>query len=841
MGFGVKKLGLNWIGVLFLGWRLTAVAAAAQSAANPAADMAGVSRAGTVATGSTQSSPPGKPAGKKKAIHGSSRGKTAIRRKTAERRSGRSSTASRAAGRTARSRQIGSRGRQMHAPRPTPQSRRLHRAFLASTDLRPMAQQLMADPTPAAIAGVQSYAASHHGEAAASADLAVGHALMVNHRYPQAEDAFRQASRAGAALDDYAEYLEAQAAIAANQPQVAIPLLIGFAARHPDSIFDPLAPILLSQAYLAGSDTHGALAVLQPLAAGAEGRLVAFRLALAKAYQAGDQIQRAAELYRGIYLGDPLSLQAVDARTQMALMNTPFSAAERKQHADALFNARRYEQAEEEYRGLQGSGRDLSQSDRDALEIYIAVCDLRLGRLTRSRVERLPVTGDDSAALKIYLQSELARYDGDTGQQDALVQRLEAQYPHSRWLEEALYSGGNMFLLHQQDLQAIQDDLALVQRFPSSTYAPRAHWHAAWLSYRLRRYDDAERLMDEQIMQDPAGSETPGALYWRGRLYEEAERDPGQALNYYRRLSATYVSSYYALLARQRMDHLAAGSAGLGAQVAPAPALAYVPVVEDPELTGELPENDPHLIKARLLANAALNEYIRPEIQLSATSVQWGALAEAEIYSSFGESDRALRAMKRSDIPFFSLPVQDVPIVYWHLLLPRPFWQTLQSDAVAEGLDPYLVAALIRQESEFNPAAVSPMKAYGLMQLLPSVGRSLSRSDGQRRFTTSELLDPAVNLRLGTQDLRRSINEYGGQVEYALAAYDAGDTPVRRWIALGNYQDIAEWVESIPYSETRNYVEAILRNRALYRQIYQTPAQPAFGARSASNSPADLP
>ncbi len=688
-----------------------------------------------------------------------------------------------------------------------------------------MAQQLMMDPTPAAIAGVEHYAASHRGEAAASAELAVGHAWMVNQRYVLAEDAFRKASLDGAALQDYAEFLEAQAAVAAHRTQDAIPLLAGFAARHPDSIFDQQAPILLAKAYLTGGGAPGAIRVLQPLSAGATGRLVKFRMTLAKAYQANGQLQQAAALYRGIFLGDPLSPEAADARTQMALMNAPFSPAERKEHADALFNAGRYEQAETEYKQLQSNGAGLSQSDRDALDIYIAVCDLRLRRLTPSRVERLPVTGDDSAALKIYLESELARGDGNTAQQDALVQLLESQYPHSRWLEEALHSGGNMFLLHQQDLQAIQDDLTLLQRFPNSIYAPSAHWQAAWLSYLLHRYNDAGRLMDEQIMHYPAAPQAVAALYWRGRLYEEVEHDPGQALNYFKRLSACYVNSYYALLAKERIQRLAVAAGAQRTQAAPAPALAYVRVVDRPDLTDALPENDPHLIKARLLANAALNEYIRPEIQLSSTSAQWGTLAEAEIYASFGESDQALRAMKRSGIPFFFLPVQDVPMIYWHLLLPRPFWTTLQSDAIAEGLDPYLVAALIRQESEFNPDAVSPMKAYGLMQLLPSVGRSLARKDGERRFSTSELLNPDINLKLGTQDLRRSINEYGGQIEYALAAYDAGDTPVRRWIALGNYHDVAEWVESIPYSETRNYVEAIVRNRALYRQVYDATGQ----------------
>jgi soluble lytic murein transglycosylase len=252
----------------------------------------------------------------------------------------------------------------------------------------------------------------------------------------------------------------------------------------------------------------------------------------------------------------------------------------------------------------------------------------------------------------------------------------------------------------------------------------------------------------------------------------------------------------------------------------PAPALAAVRILDDPGLVDELPENDPHLIKARLLANAALNEYIRPEIQLSPTSGQWGALAEAQIYQSFGENTRALQAMKRSKIPFFSIPVTNVPMAYWKMVFPRPYWEQMESDAQSHGLDPYLVAALIRQESEFNPVAVSRANAYGLMQLLPSVGKSLAKQEGEKRFNTNELLNPDENLRLGTLDLRKSIDRYNGQVEYALAAYNAGDTPVHQWITRGNFKDVAEWVESIPYTETREYVQGILRNREVYRAVY---------------------
>ncbi len=425
------------------------------------------------------------------------------------------------------------------------------------------------------------------------------------------------------------------------------------------------------------------------------------------------------------------------------------------------------------------------------------------------------MTGDDSAALKMYLQSELARNEGKADVHDDLVQEMLERYPHSRWLEEALYSGGNMYLVKREQAHAIEQYTQLVERFPHSVYAPSAHWHAAWLNYRMRRYPEAARLMDEQIMNYPAGVEIPGALYWRGRMYEDVEHNLGQAINYYEALNASYVNSYYAILARGRMAVL--GNQGTSA---PAPALASVREVNDPHLTDALPENDPHLIKARLLANAGLNEYIRPEIQLSSTSASWGALAEAEIYESFGEDTRALQAMKHSGLPFFSLPVHEVPNVYWQLVFPRPYWSEIESNSRANELDPYLTASLIRQESEFNPNAVSKANAWGLMQLLPSTGKGLAKKRGDKHLTAMDLLNPSTNLALGTVDLRLSIEKYGGQVEYALAAYNAGDTPVHQWIATNDYKDIPEWVESIPYTETREYVQSILPKREMYRTVY---------------------
>jgi soluble lytic murein transglycosylase len=703
--------------------------------------------------------------------------------------------------------------------RPTAQTIRLTSAFKASEQLRPMAQQLALTRSVAAYNGVESYARAHPGEGAAAAYLALGHAYMLDHRYVDAVATFRRANASGTALDDYADYLGAQASVQGGHGADAYALLDRFAERHPDSIFNANAPVLLANAYLQQNDAQGALRVLTPLANSPQAVHADFRYALGRAYQMSGDTTHAVAVYRSMYVDLPLSVEAIEARSQMQAMNMPPSAAERKVHADQLFNAKRYAEAGEEYHAIERDSSGLSAADHEALVIYAAACDMRMKHLSRREIEKLPTTTDDSAALKLYLLAELSRSEHDEAAHDAVIAEMVQRFPASRWLEEALYSGGNMYLLKHDAKQATYHYSLLVKMFPNSTYAASAHWRAAWMNYRVHDYVEAARLMDEQIQGYPAGIEVPSALYWRGRIYEEEEHNFGKAANYYRALTASYINYYYAMLARQRLNVLK----GQTATTAPAPVLSSVPKPVVPFLTGELPENEPHLIKARLLANAALNEYIGPEIQASPTANEWGALAQAEIFTSYGETTRALQAMKHSGISFFALPLDQVPTVYWKVLFPQPYWSDLVANSKKNGLDPYLVASLIRQESEFNAGVVSHANAWGLMQLLPSVGKSMARKDGVKGYSTNSLLNPTVNLELGTTNLRLVLDRFGGQVEYALAAYNAGDVPVRQWMAAGSYKDIAEYVESIPYSETREYVQAILRNREIYRALYGTP------------------
>ena len=138
-------------------------------------------------------------------------------------------------------------------------------------------------------------------------------------------------------------------------------------------------------------------------------------------------------------------------------------------------------------------------------------------------------------------------------------------------------------------------------------------------------------------------------------------------------------------------------------------------------------------------------------------------------------------------------------------------------------LDPYLVASLIRQESEFDPEARSRSNARGLMQLLPSTARYMAKQIPDRRaraYRLAALYQPEINLIYGTYYLRKVLDQFNGTVEYALAGYNAGERRVEEWMRDANFEDPAEFVESIPITETREYVQAVLRNAALYRKLY---------------------
>jgi soluble lytic murein transglycosylase len=687
-------------------------------------------------------------------------------------------------------------------------------AFVASSELRPMAQQLANLRTPAAYAGVTAYAHSHTGEPAAAAYLALGHAYLLDKRYADAVTSLHQAREAGEALSDYVDFLAARADHESDQEAQAEALLKGFKQKYPDSIFVDEAPELEANVLLDLHDSAGAKRVLDAAASDLAAGRAGYQLASGLVAQAQNRNEDAIHIFKALLLGYPLATEAGIARARLTSLGAEDSLTsdELRSLGDAYYKAGHYEEASEQYRALAQKA-NLDTITRNGFAVAAAACDLKLKRLTQSEADALAETPDENGARRLYLLMELARNRNDLDEQTRIVTRMETDFPQSQWLAEAIFSSGNLYLLRKDYARAAEYYSYLAEHFPSNKNASAAHWRAGWLNYRLNNWQQAEQSFDEQIHKFPGTPESASALYWRGRLYESQDHSPAQAAANYRTILRVYQHFFYAQMARQRLTALG------DTQPASTPDLDEIKTPEAPTLADSFPEDSPHLAKAKLLANAGLNDYIPREIAADPDSGSWSALAEAQIYASYGEAYRAMRALKRALPGAASASIQSIPLPYWHILFPEPYWSIIKAESAKNNLDPYLVASLIRQESEFNPSVISYANAWGLMQLLPSVGKAQAREEGMTHFQTFQLLDPETNIRLGTRYLKQTLDHFGGVPEYALAAYNAGNSRVEDWQASGPYTGIDEFVESIPFTQTREYVQAILRNIEIYREI----------------------
>ncbi|HEV8492431.1 MAG TPA: transglycosylase SLT domain-containing protein, partial [Candidatus Angelobacter sp.] len=541
-------------------------------------------------------------------------------------------------------------------------------------------------------------------------------------------------------------------------------------------------------------------------------------ITLARAYLAAGDKPKAADIFHKLYFEMPTSAEAEAAAIELRTLGEAQpvgSFDQRHNRVGLLTRGRRFQDALNELSSL------VEQAPPDKMPGLQAEFAAALYRnRKRDDAEHLfeavlqnqsaPV---DARAQSLYYLAEIAR-DKDDGQKNRdFVAQLRTLAPDSTWMTEALMSAGNMYMLRRDYETAIPFYAEIYQRQKNGRQAPFTHWKTAWLTYRMGKKDDAKRLFEEQLSMYPNSAEVPNAIYWLGRM-AESEGDKKLARAYYQKLADNYRYFYYANLARGRM-------AGVGDEVVDPPLLENLPRPAAPPHDWDPPADNVRAQKARLLANAALYDFAVAEMQAASPgSPPWEAKSVAEIYNEQGSYIRAIESLKRAVPGYFAADIPQIPRPVWEGLFPRPFWQELTRDAAANQLDPHIVASLIRQESEFNPSAISTANAMGLMQLLPSVGKGLAKQMKIKHFSTDELLVADTNLRLGTRYFRQMVDHFGGQVEYALAAYNAGEDRVDDWRKNGNFADVEEFVESIPFTQTREYVQAIMRNAVIYKLLY---------------------
>jgi soluble lytic murein transglycosylase len=403
----------------------------------------------------------------------------------------------------------------------------------------------------------------------------------------------------------------------------------------------------------------------------------------------------------------------------------------------------------------------------------------------------------------------LARIQARRASSPAAYGAVATRFPGTSWAEEALLDGAAFYARSGKDDDALPFYRRIYEAYPQGKYIDPATFRVAFGEYRAARYDKAAEIFEAAAKTRGSNLWRPAYLYWAGRARREmGQEDRARAL--FEELLTRYKYAYHGIRAREALGRLPAGASSTH----PAP----------PEGLAVMPE--PYRTRVRNLLLIERLEEAMDELSAVPPSPTVQA-TRSWIFWRQRQLRPAITAMKRAYPEYVTEMGGSLPDAVWRILFPLQFGDLLTTSASAAGVDPALVAAVIQQESTFDPSAVSAVGAHGLMQLMPPTGRALARAAGIKRLAVSQLHDPALGLKLGTVYLREMIDRFGGKIERAVAAYNAGPHRVAVWNQARPGMTAEEFVDSIPFSETRLYVMTVIAAQEQYRRIYSLAPSPA--------------
>ena len=672
-------------------------------------------------------------------------------------------------------------------------------------------------------------------------------------------------------LSDFAGYYRAAAARDAGKLDLSSQYLADFSARFPSSTLRVEALRLETFCLTGSGRPQDAIRILT--AAPDRQREPALEYLLGQAYSKAGNLPEGARSFQEIYYRLPGSPEAAPSGAALKNLqlqlgpNYPLPSEElRTARANALEKEAQFEVALGEYTAL------LHDNPSSALAAQWRLgrdrCLMSLGR-TNEAVLDLALTGwtgaDVDAERGLLLVRGRAR-NGDEPGMRAALDDLSRAHPASAEYAAALDSASFFFLRQVDWMHASDFNQIIARQFPNSDLASKAEWEVAWAAYLAGQSDEAQHGFTAYLAQHPGSFRTPAALYWLGRLAEAGR--PREARWFYGALQKRF--GYYALRAQERLKLMeasplhepgASGTAGArsesrgGADLAQnaesaeekgasGPKEASIPpgiaaeIGRTPALPGDFsfcPGSVPGAAERPALVLAALGLYDLATRDLRARLDGSGGAREtarfrldlARVNREQQKFEDATLNARRALPNYTDYGFSALPFDFWNLLYPEAFWDLVRQNARLNRVDPYLVMALIRQESGFNPKAVSGPGARGLMQLRSPTANQVAREQSprepaaQRRRARSagNLSSPNNNLRAGCRYLSEMTRDFSGNLEQALAAYNAGPERVRQWLSGHSYPEPAAFVESIPFPETRAYVEAVLRDQQIYRQL----------------------
>jgi len=685
----------------------------------------------------------------------------------------------------------------------------------ASQELEQLARALRASGAAADRDALATFAERHAADAlGARAALALGYHEHGRKNFAQAQ---RWLARAGgdSTLREYVLYWSAQTDRALGEHPSAITKLQSFRRDFPESAIREQALGALADSALATDRPSLGIEVLADVKSiEAKPDLLLLR---ARAHERAGLGVDAARDYALIYYSSPRRDEArpagvrLQALRQSLAKRFPAVPIELQwSRAEAFFQSRAWREARAEFTKLLPR---LNGAGHERARLRIAQCRVRQGA-SLSVVASLKLEDADVGAERLFVLSQFQRARRrEAAMLDAIV-HAAARYPKSPWTEEALFAAGNYYLVALDRLQAVQYYRRVLEQFPAGANARVAHWRIAWTAY-LERRAEAAQLIEEHLRRFPRSSNTPNALYWLGRLAERAGR-ASDARGFYAKLSSRFPETYFALEAGKRLAALGAGPTNSVDILTLIP-----PTASRPKLDGAIPAaGAPYVERARALRMIAFDS--SAELEFRAAHAVTGAaqllVEAAQAAFDAGRYPVAVSAARQAYPELEARRVAEGPEAVWRLVYPLPYDELIRAATGRAGVDVHLVAGIIRQESTFQRDAVSRAGAVGLMQILPSTGRILSRRL-RLRYSRARLTQPEYNLRLGTTHLADVLGRFD-KLELALAAYNAGPDNAAAWQAERAWEEMAEFVESIPFTETREYVQVVIRNAEIYRRLY---------------------
>ena len=534
-----------------------------------------------------------------------------------------------------------------------------------------------------------------------------------------------------------------------------------------------------------------------------------------------NNIAEGRETLRQLWVRFPYTPEAKEAETLLASNlggeQWTVQAAERFNRAQAYLGQAFHAEAIEEFKKFLMA--DLHSPRRSEAKLKLGIAQVRLKQYDQAR-DTFKSLAKESGSEPQEASVWLARVYLRQGQGDRLLEATRTLASSSLSAEQkgqiTLFAG--IWLEDQKQFdEAIARYRQVAKHGEPASQRAEGQWRVGWVYYRTGRYREAAEAF--RVLTDQHDGEfEPQALYWTGRAAEQTQQSDAE--NFYRKLCQLFPYTYYCQLARERT---APSNGGEGPHEAASPVAEPAKNTEpaQPAVTRTDIEQQTAYRRAMELKMLGLDVDAAREVAVLTDRYSRDPdvlIAFSTMLNEVGAYHHALRLARARFRDQLERSGGTVPPSLWNVAYPTGLLPTIKLQG-AKGVDPYLISAIIREESQFDVKAVSRVGAIGLMQVMPSTANTVAHRVGLPAVVREDLFDQETNIRIGVRYVEQLLEQFSGNLVYTIASYNAGPIAVGNWIAQHRGQSQDEFVELIPYQETRQYVKRVLRSYREYVRL----------------------